>query len=165
MYIPLGGSRVSERRTALNLLTVFFLTGIWHGANWTFLAWGMWYGVLLLVEKFIFRNRLPGWLMRLWTLAAIVNGWVFFRSDSLGGALKYLRAMYGGNTAPGELIMELTGYRWIVVIAAGILLALPWTGKVRDDRLWGRILSIFILVLSIMALAKGAYNPFLYFRF
>jgi len=166
VYIPLGGSRVSERRTALNLLTVFFLTGVWHGAAWTFLVWGVWYGILLLVEKFLFRDRLPGWLMRIWTLAAVVNGWVFFRSDSLGAAWGYLRAMYGGNAGvAGSAIMELTGYRWIVVLVSGVLFALPWSGRIRDDRSWGRLLSIFVLVLAIAALAKGAYNPFLYFRF
>lgn len=166
VYIPLGGSRVSEGRTALNLLIVFFLTGIWHGAAWTFLFWGMWYGLLLVVEKFIFRSRLPGWLMRIWTLAVIINGWVFFRSDSLGGALKYLCTMYGGNaSSAGPMIMELTGYSWIVVLVSGCVCALPWTGKVRNDRFWGRILSVFILILAIMALAKDSYNPFLYFRF
>jgi len=166
VYIPLGGSRVSEQRTALNLLTVFILTGIWHGAAWTFLIWGLWYGFLLTVEKFIFRDRLPSWLMRIWTLAAVVNGWVFFRSDSLQYAFEYLRAMYFCHgTASGMLVMELTGYRWILVIAAGILLSLPWAGKVRKDRFFGRILSIFLLVLAISALVKGTYNPFLYFRF
>ncbi len=166
VYIPLGGSRISERRTALNLLTVFFLTGIWHGAAWTFLIWGLWHGALLLVEKFIFRKHLPCWAMRIWTLAAVVNGWVFFRSDSLCGAFRYLRVMYGGsNAAFGVTMMELTGYRWIVVIIAGILLALPWTEKIKEDRLWGRILSLFILILAISALVNGTYNPFLYFRF
>ena len=165
VYIPLGGSRVSDRRTALNLLTVFLLTGIWHGAAWTFLIWGLWYGVLLVVEKFLFRNRLPGWLMRIWTLAAVVNGWVFFRSDSLGGAVKYLRAMYGGNGDCSATVAALIGWRWIVVISAGILLALPWTAKVSENRVWGRLLSVFILLFAIAALARGAYNPFLYFRF
>ena len=166
VYIPLGGSRVSELRTASNLLFVFFLTGVWHGANWTFLFWGLWYGVLLVVEKFLFRNRLPGWLMRLWTLAAVINGWVFFRSDSLGGAMRYFRAMYGGSGCTGGMpvMPELDGIRCVVVIVSGILLALPWSGRVARDRCFGRILSVFVLILAIMALSRGVYNPFLYFR-
>ena len=168
VYIPLGGSRVSERRTAFNLLTVFLLTGIWHGANWTFPIWGMWHGVLLIVEKFLFRNHLPEWLMRLWTLAVVIHGWVFFRSDSLNGAWQYFRAMYGSYSGfEEETVSELTDIRHILLIAVGILLALPWRGmdSFAEKHGFGRVLSVFVLILCIIALARGVYNPFLYFRF
>lgn len=166
VYIPLGGSRVSKRRTALNLLFVFFLTGIWHGANWTFLTWGVWYGILLVVEKFLFRDRLPKWLMRIWTLSAIINGWVLFRSDSLSSAMDYFMAMYRINTDTAvAFATEWTGVRCWTVIVGGILLALPWADRAAENRGFGRLLSLFVLILSIIVLARGAYNPFLYFRF
>jgi alginate O-acetyltransferase complex protein AlgI len=166
VYIPLGGSRGSDCRTAMNLLLVFFLTGIWHGANWTFLVWGLWYGILLVVEKFLFRDRLPGWLMRIWALSAIINGWVFFRSESLGSAMEYFGAMYGCHAGTNAAFAaEWLGVRSWAVIAGGILLALPWADRIAGNRGFGRIASIFVLLLSVIALARGAYNPFLYFRF
>ena len=168
VYIPLGGSRVSGRRTALNLMTVFFLTGIWHGANWTFLVWGLWHGILLIVEKFLFCNRLPGWLMRVWTLFVVIHGWVFFRSDSLDSAWKYFKTMYDGRVIFKDVTMtELINIRLILVFGAGLLLALPWrrTDCIAKNNVFSLILSVFVLIFCIIVLARGYYNPFLYFRF
>ena len=165
VYIPLGGSRGSDGRTACNLMIVFLLTGIWHGASWNFLVWGLWYGVLLVAEKFLFRGRLPGWAMRIWTLLAVVNGWVIFRSETLGGARDFFRSMYGGGAAAAIPLHELCSGREWFFLAAGILLAAPWAAKLFGKPPVGRIVSLLILILSLAALARGAYNPFLYFRF
>ncbi len=97
VYIPLGGSRVSTKLIIRNLLVVWALTGIWHGASWNFIVWGLYYGVLLILEKFVLKRlveKLPGALRHILTLVLVVIGWVFFFSNSLGGALSWLGRMF-----------------------------------------------------------------------
>ncbi|WP_010267546.1 MBOAT family O-acyltransferase, partial [Paenibacillus senegalensis] len=93
VYIPLGGNRKGEARTYINLLIVWMITGFWHGASWTFLAWGAYFGLLILLEKALigqFLKKIPGILQHFYTLFLVVIGWVFFRSDSFSYGFSYL---------------------------------------------------------------------------
>src|SRR5262249_13051518 len=114
LYIPLGGNRVSPARQYRNLVTVFFLCGLWHGASWNFVIWGLWHGAFLVVERVVRdapsgRRRIDapvaGWPIwpHLYTMAVVIIGWVFFRADTLAGALAFLKAMAGLTAAEPTL--------------------------------------------------------------
>ncbi|HWB61560.1 MAG TPA: MBOAT family O-acyltransferase [Chthoniobacteraceae bacterium] len=182
LYIPLGGSRVSPFRTYVNLVTVFFLCGLWHGASWNFVIWGMLHGAFLVLE----RQKWMAWLDRVWAplrhgyaLLVIIVGWVFFRSNDLGNALDFLHAMCGGGHAAdapaANPAMYLDGPTVAALCAAvaGSMPVLKIVSSVanRAPALYvpvalGRIVALSVLfVLCAIQLASGTYNPFIYFRF
>lgn len=152
VYIPLGGNRCSKKRNIFNLFIVWLLTGIWHGANWTFIIWGLVYFVLIVVEKFIFNIEGKGFLGRIYTLFIVNLLWVMFRSDSLNDAIAYIRRMFGYNTS----VIDNTG---IIVLRGSILLlllsvigCLPWK-KYADmvRKKWGGVRQcMFYAVMSIL---------------
>lgn len=171
VYIPLGGSRKGSVRTAVNLMIVWMLTGFWHGAGWNFLFWGFYYGVLLVLEKFVLNRWLeycPVTIKRVYTLLLAVCGWVFFACNDFSAVVSYFNAMFvfeGGLPALQLL-------PWLPLLIIGIFASLPAMSK-----LWHRwercrilpfveaLLCLFSLVLSTASLVSGSYNPFLYFRF
>ncbi len=176
VYIPLGGSRVCRWKHIRNILTVWLLTGLWHGAAWNFVLWGGWYGLLLLGEKFLWAKpaeKAPWPLRWMLTMVAVLVGWVFFRSTDLSFALHYLKAMAGFAPAPGsgQAVYYLLEYwpEWVV----GLVACLPIKPYLEQKlpathflRVWGvRVLALVLLVLSFMKIATGTFNPFLYFRF
>jgi hypothetical protein len=179
VYIPLGGSRVSKKRLAGNLFVVWLLTGIWHGANWTFVAWGLFYFVLLAVERFtgfekklgIFAKGVPA---HVYTLFFVIIGWVLFRAESLSLAGRYLSAMFGfGATSLVDetFLLYWTNGKWIVL--AGIVLSTPIGPLCRErlnlkPRVYQLVSSIGLVVifgLSLLVCIKSTYNPFIYFNF
>lgn len=191
LYIPLGGNRGGPLGTYGNLLIVFFLCGLWHGASWTFVAWGLYHGAFLVLE----RTRFDGWLARLprpfrhaYALTVVAVGWVFFRADTFAHAAAFLQAM----ASPSTFVLEPSYFggvlrRDIVLAAAiGIVFSTPVVPALleRFQRLgkdWAAggpnrasALAIVatadaglcvIFLLSAMALAAGLYNPFIYYRF
>jgi alginate O-acetyltransferase complex protein AlgI len=191
LYIPLGGNRVSPARRYRNLVTVFFLCGLWHGASWNFVIWGLWHGSFLVIERLVpSRNRssdrpitqLPDTGVLAWpiwphvyTLAIVMIGWVFFRAETLPGAIAFLASMSGMIAAaptPYTVSWYLTPELWIALVAGAIGSA-PWVPALAerlDDRQPGLALLntaalMALLVLSIMSMAARTYNPFIYFRF
>ena len=176
VYFPLGGSRVDSKARHLgNLFVVWLLTGVWHGANWTFIAWGLFYFVLLVLEKFCHLGHgWPVWLKWLFTFAMVNFAWVVFRADSLAQAGEYLLAMFGlgGPGREGQALLYLRE-NWLVLLAAAVFSA-PTAARLRDwaaARRW-LILDIgYALVLGCLFLVsasfiiKGTYNPFIYFNF
>ncbi len=183
VYIPLGGSRCGKLRQLRNLAVVWLLTGLWHGANWTFILWGAWYLLLLTGEKFLWGEalkKLPSVLRHLYTLLAVVLGWVIFRADSISHAVSYLKAMLGFNelnyAGGGYYILE---YLPQLLIAAAASLPIRDAVRARAERLtegrpFARVLLIrlvpaalgfAVLGLSYMKLASGSFNPFIYFQF
>jgi len=172
LYIPLGGSRRGKARHVANLLLVFIVTGIWHGAGGTFLAWGLYYGVLSALGVLLDvrpSQRLPvRGLQHLATLLLVLVGWVLFGADSLSSAAAYLRNM--AIPAGGRLLYTLTP-RAVCAMCAGALLAsgLPRRATAALGERLREGLSLaavpLLLALCMMALASGAYNPFIYFRF
>jgi alginate O-acetyltransferase complex protein AlgI len=183
LYFPIGGSRHGAWRTHVNLLMVFFLCGLWHGANWTFVAWGLWHGLFLALERRPSCKRLlerAGVLGHAYVALVFVVGWVLFRSTSLEHALGFLRALArtGGIPAPAVLLPQISPVFWLA-LGAGIVGASGVPAQLwrrmegafsRDGKsgCWelGRLLvGATLLGLSVMALMAGTYNPFIYFRF
>ena len=175
LYIPLGGSRRGAARTGLNLLIVFALCGLWHGAGWSFLVWGLYHGAFLALErtKLLSRAR-PKALGIPLTLVIVLVGWVIFRADTLGEAWVYLKAMagFGGGASIGAVAGPTTCIA-AVIAAIGCT---PWLGRVKIWRekspraagmldMAGTALSVLVLALCAALLMGGTYNPFIYFRF
>ena len=181
VYIPLGGNRVGTVRFIFNTMAVWLLTGIWHGANWNFFLWGIYYGILLLLEKLVLRkvlDRLPGFVSRIYCLFFVVIGWFIFAYNEIPSGLAYLKTMFGLNRtglAGGETLYLLYNNAILLVFLAIGCTNLP-------ARLCGRILarledrdgiciilrSVFyagVLLLSTAYLVDASFNPFLYFRF
>ncbi|MGN0476032.1 MAG: MBOAT family O-acyltransferase [Ruminococcus sp.] len=177
VYFPLGGSRVkSKARLVFNLFVVWSLTGIWHGANWTFLCWGLMYFVLLTIEKLIgWEKKYPDKmkiLRRVYTLFFVIMGWVLFRADSIGDAGAYFATMFGG----GNLIDDSTIYytlNYLVYFVIAGLVSTPIfkniSAKVNGNNpvvVAVSTVGLFVLlVVSVSYIVKGAYNPFIYFNF
>ncbi|MDR3050376.1 MAG: MBOAT family protein [Oscillospiraceae bacterium] len=169
LYIPLGGSRGGALRTLRNLFIVWALTGLWHGAGWNFVAWGLWYFVFLALERFVWGARLARlpWLGRAYTLLVVLLGWVLFAHDSLGQAVIYLGGMFA--LRPGmDWVFPLRG--GAVLLAVSALCCAPpvvrgaynWLG--RHAALRAAVMT-GLLLLCVASLVNADYNPFLYFRF
>lgn len=176
VYIPLGGSRVGSTAKLLrNLLIVWALTGLWHGANWTFLLWGLFYFVLLALEKTLhLGERWPTALRRVFTLLMVLMAWVLFRAEDLGTAWRYFGAMFGANGAfDAETLFCLREYA--VFLIAALAFAVPtavwvwhWVEKSRARsalEIVGAVLLMLLYAAVICYLVKGTYNPFIYFNF
>ncbi len=175
VYIPLGGNRKGTTRTILNILIVWALTGLWHGAQWNFIAWGAFYGILLIAEKYILKNLLkiiPVPVRRVFTMIVVIIGWVFFCSEDIGSAVSYLQAMSGaaGNTlfdsTASYLIMS-NGFGIFIMFlsACGIFDRFPRPKNKNALVISNSVLYTVIFILCIAFLISETYNPFLYFRF
>jgi len=181
VYIPLGGNRHGSLRTGFNLVSVFFLCGLWHGASWNFVLWGLIHGAFLAAERSALGDWLasaPRALQSLYTLGVVSLAWVFFRTDDLGHALSYLSALAGltDSSTVHPLALYLGGpLPW--VLGAAALSALPvFAARARAmGQAWSetsgplqalRFAALFTaLILCAMALVMGTHNPFIYFRF
>lgn len=179
VYIPLGGNRCSVSRNIFNLMVVWTLTGMWHGAAWNFIAWGVYYGVILVLEKYVWGaavDQMPGVVRHIYAGILVLVGWVFFFSPSLGYSLRYLGAMIGGGAGVVDsegIFLLLT--HWLLYVIA--VLGCSMTGS----RLIDRMIRLFrgqraqavataavymgIFIISVAFLVTDTFNPFLYFRF
>jgi alginate O-acetyltransferase complex protein AlgI len=183
LYVPLGGNRVSALRTYANLLTVFLLCGLWHGANWTFLAWGAFHGAFLVIERLGFNKVLDRtWrpLRHLYLMLVVMVGWVLFRSATITAAIGYLGVLAGGIQAPAlQPPDRYLGGETLGALCAGTLLAtLPAAQALNlfPLRVHNRVLRgaasgfahavlLAMLMVCLLDVASGAYNPFIYYRF
>lgn len=175
VYIPLGGNRKGLPRQIFNLLIVWFLTGLWHGAGWNFVLWGLYYFVFLVLEKVVLGKalgRLPAGLQHLYTLFVVVVGWVLFAMDDFAQLKRYVQAMFGIGV---KLTSDFTLYEWRNLACFLVLLMIAATSlparvvkrvfSEKCRKVLGRIVTILLLFLSVAFLVSGSYNPFLYFRF
>lgn len=182
VYIPLGGNRGGVKRHLRNLLIVWLLTGIWHGAAWTFIAWGLYFGVLLAGEKYLWGHVLtatPRVVKHLYTMLLVVISWVFFRAETFTQAWEVLKAMAGFAQAGfadqrPEYYLRMYGWALILAIPASLPLknwVQTWltnrdTPLCRQTLLWGPMaLAGMVYVYSFLQLVGASFNPFLYFRF
>ncbi|MAT14075.1 MAG: membrane-bound O-acyltransferase family protein, partial [Planctomyces sp.] len=172
VYIPLGGNRGRRGRTAINLLTVFALCGLWHGAAWNFLLWGLYHGFFLAAERVPRGNwNCPRPLRHCYVLFVVMLGWVLFRSPSLDYAFAYYQQLIPGYASAGpngELALYSYPLLWIMLFA-GIVGLLPWGGWLAP---WRRslpglaeALAVLLLLLTLLFVASSTYSPFIYFRF
>jgi len=190
LYIPLGGDRCGTARTYFNLITVFFLCGLWHGASWNFVIWGMLHGLFLVIERMGFIRQLKKlWipLRHIYVIFVIMTGWVFFRAETLPKAFSYLYAMFGGGKDTGAYnpAMYLDTETKIILIISAVCSTIPvlpffeqilssvmknmkekTSGVLNSiSSVFHTIMLILILLASVISIAAGAYNPFIYFRF
>jgi len=178
VYIPLGGNQKGALRTYANLIIVFFVTGLWHGAGWNFIFWGLFHGFFLILErsKILNLDRFPVVLRHLYTLTIVLVAWVFFRSESFDAGIQFLKVMVGlthGEDFRPFIQMDAYG---VVVLLIGIVLATPirermqrWISRIQwvpyAQTLGAAFLYLFLFTISVMQLAQSSYNPFIYFRF
>lgn len=177
VYIPLGGSRCSLGKNCRNYLIVFALTGIWHGASWNFLLWGLYFAVFLILEKIGVKKaleRIPAVLRRMYTLFVVGIGWVLFRADNLGLAVGYLGDMFSGKlvgTYDRELAELVVGGKFILLFVVSVLFCTPFftaaNEKLKEKGL-AAVSDTVVAVLFFLAVCEmmaSGYNPFIYFRF
>jgi len=180
LYIPLGGSRGSTLETYRNLVLVFLLCGLWHGANWTFVVWGAHHGLFLILERAGLAHWLavaPAIVARLYALLAVMSGWVWFRAHDFDHALRFFKGLASGNdfaalTLPAHLALYPTT---LGALGIGTMLALwrmpnfaAWLPRRAGERWFAAADTVAIGALftfAVLAAASGAYSPFLYFRF
>lgn len=178
VYIPLGGNRVSKIKHIRNLLIVWFLTGLWHGAAWNFVAWGLYYGVILIIEKYFLSpvlDRLPDVVRHIYSIVLVVIGWVLFFSSSFGQAADYIRVMFGAGAhgfADRESMYLLTSnlILWLILIFGSTpLVHFRYEHMLRSKK-WNTtiinsVVYAALFIVCIAYLVTETYNPFLYFRF
>lgn len=179
LYIPLGGNRKGTARTHLNLVTVFFLSGLWHGAAWTFAIWGLYHGLFLVLDKWGLRKllekagRIPSTLL---TFLFVMIGWVIFRADTLGYAAEYIGRLFAFASPADGILLDT---RFVAILIAATLCAFSGIfGKIESavNGLYERsqtttraivvaLVMVALYVLNGSALLAGGFNPFIYFRF
>lgn len=174
VYFPLGGSRGSTAATIRNTLIVWLLTGLWHGASWNFILWGLYYGVLIILEKFVFRRlleRTPSALRHILTMLAVVFGWVIFEITSPASELEFVKAMlgFGGSFANSFTLNALNNYAVTFIAAIAISTGIPLKickklPEKRADTL-SLVGEAAGMTACIACLVDSGYNPFLYFNF
>ncbi|MFQ5070655.1 membrane-bound O-acyltransferase family protein [Clostridioides difficile] len=183
VYIHLGGNRVSPIKQYTNLFVVWSLTGIWHGANWTFLTWGIYYGILISIEK-VFLGKLlkkvPQIFRHIYLILIVMIGWVFFRADNIVQASEFVQVLFGVGSNPicnNSFIMYINDYGYIIILS--IIFAIPIipklksilkskTKKLVESNFVYMLHSTFLVALMfivVVILINSTYNPFLYFRF
>ena len=176
VYIPLGGSRKGAFRTCLNLFFVFLLTGIWHGANYTFFAWGMYYALFIILERVLYGKFLEKhkWFGHIYAILIVSFGWIFFRADSFTDAMTFL----GGFVRFKEetySYLQFVSFKTFLALILGILFCGPvqaWTSKLYEKakrnaffQIGDTLVQTALLLVCICMLTTGTYNPFIYFQF
>lgn len=173
VYIPLGGNRKGRAKQIRNILIVWMLTGLWHGAGWNFILWGLYYGILLIIEKIFlgkYLEKLPRLLQHVYTMFLIVIGWVLFMSDGLSMVGSYLYSMFGNvsNMCDSAFLYYLCSYGFILL--AGILCCGKFVPRLfallmENRPVFAAAVKMVLFFFILCNLVYDSYNPFLYFRF
>lgn len=175
VYIPLGGGKKGKKKLVRNLLIVWILTGLWHGASWNFVLWGLYFGIVLIIEKLIlskYLEKLPSIFRHIYTMFLVVISWVIFAFEDITDVVLYLKAMFGMNKAGllNNELLYLLQTHWILIIICIIASTtlIRKMNMIKDKNYYYVIKNIACLVMffiSICFLIGSTYNPFLYFRF
>lgn len=178
IYIPLGGNRKGFPKQIRNILIVWFLTGAWHGASWNFMLWGLFFGIILIIEKvFLLKllEKLPGFISHIYAMFLVLVSWVIFAFEDLSKVKEYIGAMFnlnGLSIVNSEGLYYLKNYGVILII--GIILSTPIIANIlkkleqKQTNIRSILITIIyigIFVLSTASLVSDSFNPFLYFRF
>ncbi|WP_431133381.1 MBOAT family O-acyltransferase [Psychroserpens mesophilus] len=181
LYISLGGNRKSNARTYINLIIVFFITGLWHGANWTFIVWGLMHGFFIIVERISFNqtlNKCPKIIAHLYVLFIVSISWVFFRSETITDAANFIKAMFSFETQTNtEFLYFYFSKETFIVLILAIIFSTQLPRKA-NQFIMSRLSSnpslytiskysclILIFIVSCIYISVDSYNPFIYFRF
>lgn len=171
LYIPLGGNRKGKLRAALNKVIVFFLCGLWHGASWTFVVWGLYHGLFQLLEEYIPIKRVPKVIGVIYALVVVTVGFVIFRAETIDQSFYFISQMFTGfhfeAVCTGLAMQQLTPV-FIITFVVAVVACTPIKGlfeKIPHFETVGYVLALGALLLCFMSLASGGYNPFIYFRF
>ena len=178
VYIPLGGNRKGFGRQILNISIVWLLTGLWHGAYGNFVVWGIYYGILLMIEKLLWKpvfSGLPSFFMHLYTMFFVILGWGIFSWQDMADGTNYFKTLFGisGNFVNREAMYLLSSYLILLVIAIIGSVSLLRTcinrfflpEKTMRREVCGMLFVVVVFILSVALLVNSSYNPFLYFRF
>ena len=175
VYIPLGGNRKGKGRQIVNLLIVWFLTGLWHGASWNFILWGLYFGVILIIEKLVLLKvlkKIPAVFSHIYALFFIVIGWVIFDFLDITEMFNFLGNMFSVSNGIIGADAKVYVLSYLPLMIIGILVSTPLPRKIflkLSSMKFGFVLetvtSILVLILSVASLVNNSYNPFLYFRF
>lgn len=179
VYIPLGGNRKGTVRTYINLFIVWFLTGFWHGASWTFILWGLYFGILIILERLFlekFLSKLHVSMRHIYLILIVLIGWVFFRADNFSHAFEYIQTMMrinGGKLIDNYTYLYIHDYSFVLILS--IILSTPIIptlnnklGRFKDTQMYYIIKSIVLMTIFfivVIKLVNSTYNPFLYFKF
>lgn len=176
IYIPLGGNKVSKVKWLRNILIVWILTGLWHGAAWNFVIWGLYFGILLIIEKVFldkYLKRVPKFLAHIYTLLVVMISFIIFNGNSITDILNNIGGLFGVNNIPiisEESIYYLKSYFMIIVI--GIIGATPILKQATNSNKISKVINcmepiflLIILIISTSYIVDGSFSPFLYFRF
>ncbi len=175
VYIPLGGNRRGAARTYFNIFTVWFLTGLWHGASWNYILWGLYYCAILVIEKAFLLKKMqyaPSFIKRIYSLILILFGWWLFVFEDLSAGISHLKIMFGGGTFTNAAVnFDLVSN--LALLAVLIVASTPFPKKLyyrlfEKSAVWRWVfaaLGLAVLVLCVAYLVNSSYNPFLYFRF
>ena len=177
VYIPLGGNRVNKFKWIRNIILVWLLTGLWHGAAWNFIIWGMYYGLLLLFEKLFFDRilkKLPTIINWLYTFIIVMIGWMIFRSNSLNELLLFIKTMFVYKQTDWLTILadNLSTFNALMFVLPAFILSFPILKKIKEKYsgktiyiILTNILLLMLFIMCIVYLTSSSYNPFIYFRF
>ena len=177
IYIPLGGNRVSKIKWIRNIFIVWTLTGLWHGAAWNFIIWGLYYGILLLLEKLYLNkllDKLPKIINYIYTIIIIMIGWMIFRANSLNEILLFIKTMFIYHKTDWVTIISenLSTFNSLLFIIPAIIFSFPVINIIKDKYgnktvyiIIGNIILIGLFRICILYLTSSSYNPFIYFRF
>lgn len=181
VYIPLGGSRCSTMKYVRNMVVVWFLTGLWHGASWNYIFWGLWYLFFLLLERFVIQGRFSKAVSHLYTLIVVLFGWVIFKFENLGELSVVFKGMFGiGTSGFVNMNVKTVFLKYVFFLIFAIIAVTPLGKNIRKRMLvegrqnklkfaFANILDMvtpaILVVISALALVGASYNPFLYFQF
>ncbi len=184
LYIPLGGNKVGKLKAYRNLFIVFFVTGLWHGASWNFIVWGMFHGCFLAIERLGFNKillKMPRFIQHMYTILVVVIAWVFFRADSLHYALGYLKAMFGFSHSTNYIaVAQFDTYVLFMLIVSIVFCTnlrdlVEKTLVIQLEKMHLYVANVYavlryasymlLFLFCIIELAQNNYNPFIYFRF
>lgn len=171
VYISLGGNRKGKKRQIINILIVWLLTGLWHGASWNFILWGLFYGIVLLIEKLFlakYLDKWPSWLKHIYTMAIVLIAWVLFAFTDLSKAINYLSLMFGGTKFINAYTLYYLRDNAFLFIACAIActpIAKTKWNFISKHELFIPIFVLVLLFIDTAFIVDASYNPFLYFRF
>ncbi len=180
VYIPLGGNRKGKSRMYKNLLLVFLLTGFWHGATWSFILWGLFHGLFLVIEKNGFGKRLkklPSFFQWFYTILIVIIGWVLFRIEKLPDALHYLSKMFLIDTEGYSNVFGYLNNERVFILVSAAVVSSTLSKRITEQTIFKRIREkisyqllidsslLALFIISLIYINSGSYNPFIYFRF